>query len=132
MAASMPPQGPASGENTAPERVLLALLKAAHTDPLHRSLPAHRRGTFGGMDAAKELTWTYLQRVLRWWAGKGPAAKRRSTALQSRHAKRPASTHMVPLGIKVADRMSRAANVRNPCRPDRCTGMARSSPASPT
>ncbi|PPU69657.1 hypothetical protein XpiCFBP4643_02125 [Xanthomonas pisi] len=26
------------------------------------------------MDAATELTWTYLQRVLRWWAGKGPAA----------------------------------------------------------
>ncbi|PPV03356.1 hypothetical protein XvhCFBP2543_07415 [Xanthomonas vasicola] len=27
------------------------------------------------MDAAKEHTRTYLQRVLRWWAGKGPAAK---------------------------------------------------------
>ncbi|NMI16088.1 hypothetical protein E1J29_03220 [Xanthomonas hortorum pv. vitians] len=27
------------------------------------------------MDAAEELTWTYLQRVPRWWAGKGPAAK---------------------------------------------------------
>ncbi|PPU37599.1 hypothetical protein XspCFBP7912_00455 [Xanthomonas sp. CFBP 7912] len=27
------------------------------------------------MDAATELTWTYLQRVLRWWAGKGPAVK---------------------------------------------------------
>ncbi|PPU64151.1 hypothetical protein XpiCFBP4643_22645 [Xanthomonas pisi] len=27
------------------------------------------------MDAAKELTWTYLQRVLRGWAGKDPAAK---------------------------------------------------------
>ncbi|QBG85577.1 hypothetical protein EYR27_19460 [Xanthomonas oryzae] len=26
------------------------------------------------MDAATELTGTYLQRVLRWWAGKGPAA----------------------------------------------------------
>ncbi|PPU65943.1 hypothetical protein XcodCFBP4690_02610 [Xanthomonas codiaei] len=44
------------------------------TDYRDWSLPAHRRGTFGGMDAAKELTWTYLQRVLRWWAGKGPAA----------------------------------------------------------
>ncbi|TWQ42427.1 hypothetical protein, partial [Xanthomonas vasicola] len=27
------------------------------------------------MDAATELTGTYLQRVPRWWAGKGPAAK---------------------------------------------------------
>ncbi|RFF37528.1 hypothetical protein DZD52_16165 [Xanthomonas nasturtii] len=27
------------------------------------------------MDAAPELTRTYLQRVPRWWAGKGPAAK---------------------------------------------------------
>ncbi|QBG85365.1 hypothetical protein EYR27_17985 [Xanthomonas oryzae] len=26
------------------------------------------------MDAATELTWTYVQRVPRWWAGKGPAA----------------------------------------------------------
>ncbi|MFS8470097.1 hypothetical protein EIQ09_07090 [Xanthomonas campestris pv. campestris] len=46
------------------------------TDHLDWSLPAHRRRTLGGMDAATELTWTYLQRVLRWWAGKGPAAKR--------------------------------------------------------
>ncbi len=38
------------------------------------SLPAHRRGTLGGMDAATELTRTHLRRVLRWWAGKGPAA----------------------------------------------------------
>ncbi|MBB3822013.1 hypothetical protein FHY21_002240 [Xanthomonas arboricola] len=45
------------------------------TDHLHWSLPAHRRGTLGGMDAATELTWTYLQRVPRWWAGKDPAAK---------------------------------------------------------
>ncbi|ASK91581.1 hypothetical protein XAP3CFBP6996_016415 [Xanthomonas citri pv. fuscans CFBP 6996] len=46
-----------------------------HTDQLDGSLPAHRRGSLGGMDAATELTWTYLQHVLRWWAGKGPAAK---------------------------------------------------------
>ncbi len=45
------------------------------TDPLDRSLPAHRRGTLSGMDAAPEPTGTYLQRVPRWWAGKGPAAK---------------------------------------------------------
>nr|WP_305956382.1 hypothetical protein [Xanthomonas oryzae] len=45
-----------------------------HTDHLHHwSLPAHRRGTLGGMDAATELTRTYLQRVPQWWAGKGPA-----------------------------------------------------------
>ncbi|AMV00655.1 hypothetical protein TP47_02620 [Xanthomonas citri pv. aurantifolii] len=47
-----------------------------HTDQLDWSLPAHRRGTLGGMDAAKKLTRTYLQRVLRGWAGKGPAATR--------------------------------------------------------
>ncbi|MFS8374898.1 hypothetical protein EIQ07_00855 [Xanthomonas campestris pv. campestris] len=44
------------------------------TDHLDWSLSAHRRRTLGGMDAATELTGTYLQRVLRWWAGKGPAA----------------------------------------------------------
>ncbi len=43
-------------------------------DQLDWSLRAHRRGTLGGMDAAKELTRTHLRRVLRWWAGKGPAA----------------------------------------------------------
>ncbi|PPU73710.1 hypothetical protein XhhCFBP4925_21995 [Xanthomonas hortorum pv. hederae] len=46
-----------------------------HTDHLHWSLHAHRRGTLCGMDAAEELTGTYLQRVPRWWAGKGPAAR---------------------------------------------------------
>ncbi|KKY06221.1 hypothetical protein NY68_23440, partial [Xanthomonas citri pv. fuscans] len=46
------------------------LIEALHTDQLDWSLPAHRRGTLGGMDAAKELTRTYLQRVLRGWAGK--------------------------------------------------------------
>ncbi|PPT17170.1 hypothetical protein XaCFBP7622_20905, partial [Xanthomonas arboricola] len=30
-------------------------------------------GTLSGMDAAPEPTWTYLRRVPRWWAGKGPA-----------------------------------------------------------
>ncbi|PPU24744.1 hypothetical protein XspCFBP7912_21445, partial [Xanthomonas sp. CFBP 7912] len=40
------------------------------------------RGTLGGMDAATELTWTYLQRVLRWWAGRGPAAKCRASTPQ--------------------------------------------------
>ncbi|PPT41945.1 hypothetical protein XarjCFBP7653_05825 [Xanthomonas arboricola] len=45
-----------------------------HTDHLNWSLPAHRRGTLSGMDAAPEPTWTYLRRVLRWWAGKDPAA----------------------------------------------------------
>ncbi|PPT39062.1 hypothetical protein XarjCFBP7653_11805 [Xanthomonas arboricola] len=45
-----------------------------HTDRLDWPLPGHRRGTLSGMDAAPEPTWTYLRRVLRWWAGKGPAA----------------------------------------------------------
>ncbi|PNV28987.1 hypothetical protein xavtCFBP7764_12215 [Xanthomonas citri] len=49
-----------------------------YSDQLDWSLPAHRRGTLGGMDAATELTWTYLQRVPRWWADKGPAATLRS------------------------------------------------------
>ncbi|MFS8404974.1 hypothetical protein EIQ22_20120 [Xanthomonas campestris pv. campestris] len=44
------------------------------TDHLDWSLPAYRRRTLGGMDAATELTGTYLQRVLRWWADKDPAA----------------------------------------------------------
>ncbi|WGY44612.1 hypothetical protein HED68_15350 [Xanthomonas oryzae pv. oryzicola] len=51
------------------------LFQTTYTDHLDRSLPAHRRGTLGGMDAATELTGTDLQRVPRWWAGKGPAAK---------------------------------------------------------
>ncbi|PMR86642.1 hypothetical protein C1H21_13105 [Xanthomonas arboricola pv. juglandis] len=45
-----------------------------HTDHLDWSLPAHRRRTLSGMDAAPEPTWTYLRRVPRWWAGKGRAA----------------------------------------------------------
>ncbi|MFS8468071.1 hypothetical protein EIQ04_17935 [Xanthomonas campestris pv. raphani] len=57
------------------------LFAPRHTDILDRSLPAHRRGRFGGMDAAKEPTRTYLRRVPRWWAG-GPAtspSSRRAT-----------------------------------------------------
>ncbi|MFS8421917.1 hypothetical protein EIQ17_20005 [Xanthomonas campestris pv. campestris] len=45
VAASMPPHGPASGEGTAPERLLVASLKAMHTDQLDWSSPANRRGT---------------------------------------------------------------------------------------
>ncbi|NMI22919.1 hypothetical protein E1J24_13935 [Xanthomonas hortorum pv. pelargonii] len=52
VAASMPPHGPASGEDTAPESLPAVLLKAMRTDQLDRSLPAHRRGTLRGMDAA--------------------------------------------------------------------------------
>ncbi len=48
----MPPQGPASGKGTAPENLLAASLKNMHTDHLDWSLPAHRRGTLCGMDAA--------------------------------------------------------------------------------
>ncbi|APP86838.1 hypothetical protein E1J29_01480 [Xanthomonas hortorum pv. vitians] len=52
VAASMPPHGPAIGKDTAPDSLLIALLKAMHTDHLDWSLPAHRRGTLRGMDAA--------------------------------------------------------------------------------
>ncbi|RFF40172.1 hypothetical protein DZD52_07555 [Xanthomonas nasturtii] len=52
----------------------VALLKTMHTDHLHWSLPAHRRGTLSGMDAAPEPPWMDPRRVLRWWAGEGPAA----------------------------------------------------------
>ncbi|OQP70562.1 hypothetical protein IA54_016115 [Xanthomonas phaseoli pv. syngonii LMG 9055] len=45
-------------------------LKAVQNNQFNWSLPAHRRGTGGGMDDATELTWMYLQRVLRWWAGR--------------------------------------------------------------
>ncbi|NMI20673.1 hypothetical protein XhhCFBP4925_01055 [Xanthomonas hortorum pv. hederae] len=43
-----------------------------HTDHRDWSLPAHRRGTLCGMDAAEEPTRTCLRRVPRWWAG-GPS-----------------------------------------------------------
>ncbi|NMI22300.1 hypothetical protein E1J24_10675 [Xanthomonas hortorum pv. pelargonii] len=52
VAASMPPHGPASGEDTAPESLPAVLLKTLHTDHLDWPLPAHRRGTLRGMDAA--------------------------------------------------------------------------------
>ncbi|CAD0326503.1 hypothetical protein NCPPB940_19400 [Xanthomonas hortorum pv. taraxaci] len=75
----MPPHGPASGEGTAPESLLFASLNACllialrykaartrrypnsarhallatmQTDHLDWSLPAYRRGTLRGMDAA--------------------------------------------------------------------------------
>ncbi|MCC8625610.1 hypothetical protein LN484_04180 [Xanthomonas vesicatoria] len=64
-----PSIGPASGEDTAPDRLLARLLKneitssrglgvavccaeTLGTDQLDWSLPAHRRGTLRGMDAA--------------------------------------------------------------------------------
>ncbi|APO97260.1 hypothetical protein BI313_08325 [Xanthomonas vesicatoria] len=58
------------------------------TDKLDRPLPAHHRGTLGGMDAATELTGTYLQRVLRWWAGKGPAANAKTSRARCPHRSR--------------------------------------------
>ncbi|PPU33308.1 hypothetical protein XarbCFBP7604_04880 [Xanthomonas arboricola] len=64
------------------------------TDHLDRSLPAHRRGTLSGMDAAPEPTRTCLRRVLRWWAGKGLAAKsqtNRSTPLHESPIPNPKS-----------------------------------------
>ncbi|PPU28248.1 hypothetical protein XspCFBP7912_20150 [Xanthomonas sp. CFBP 7912] len=55
--------------------MLAALLQTLRNDQLDWSLPAHRRGTLRGMDAAPELTRADLQRVLRESAGKGPAAE---------------------------------------------------------
>ncbi|MEQ7761178.1 hypothetical protein ABQ144_19140, partial [Xanthomonas hortorum pv. hederae] len=52
VAASMPPHGPAIGEDTAPESLPAVLLKTVHTDILDWSLSAYRRGTLRGMDAA--------------------------------------------------------------------------------
>ncbi|NMI20385.1 hypothetical protein E1J24_00340 [Xanthomonas hortorum pv. pelargonii] len=52
VAASMPPHGPAIGEDTAPDSLLIAWKRATRTDHLDWSLPAHRRGTLRGMDAA--------------------------------------------------------------------------------
>ncbi|PPT43932.1 hypothetical protein XarjCFBP7653_01670 [Xanthomonas arboricola] len=76
VAASMPPHGPATGEGTAPDSWLVGCLKGVsvdrsalwdaslseqqipvpaltkHTGHLDWSLPAHRRGTLRGMDAA--------------------------------------------------------------------------------
>ncbi|PPT76168.1 hypothetical protein XaplCFBP3122_10505 [Xanthomonas arboricola pv. populi] len=52
VAASMPPHGPATGKDTAPDSVLVALLKTMHTDHPDWLLPARRRGTLRGMDAA--------------------------------------------------------------------------------
>ncbi|AEL07014.1 conserved hypothetical protein [Xanthomonas campestris pv. raphani 756C] len=88
MTASMPPTVPQSArtphqivrwwfveERTNPGRTVAnCSVETLRTDHLDWSLSAHRRRTLGGMDAATELTGTYLQRVLRWWAGKGPAA----------------------------------------------------------
>ncbi len=45
------------------------------TDHPDGSLPAQRRGTLSGMDAAPEPTRTYLRHVPRRWAGKGLAAE---------------------------------------------------------
>ncbi|QBG98105.1 hypothetical protein EYC55_20505 [Xanthomonas oryzae] len=61
-----------------------------HTDQLDWSLPAHRRRTLGGLDATRLLARTYVQRVLRGWAGKGratrPQIERPSLALTGNHA----------------------------------------------
>ncbi|NIJ92238.1 hypothetical protein FHT12_000896 [Xanthomonas campestris] len=75
VAASMPLHGPATGEDTALDRLLVAARRALRTNQRDWSLPAHRRGTLSGMDAAPEPTRTYLRRVLRRWAGKGLAAE---------------------------------------------------------
>ena len=46
--------GPVEKRGT-PRRWLLAALKTLHTDQLYWSLPAHRRGALGGMDAPRSL-----------------------------------------------------------------------------
>ncbi|MCS3744917.1 hypothetical protein FHY18_000447 [Xanthomonas arboricola] len=51
MAASMPPTVPQS-VRTPRQTVCWLFTETMHTDPLDWSLPAHRRGTLRGMDAA--------------------------------------------------------------------------------
>ncbi|RJS05277.1 hypothetical protein XnspCFBP7698_03380 [Xanthomonas sp. CFBP 7698] len=53
--------------------------ETVRTDQLDWSLPAHRRGTLSGMDAAPEPPGTDSRRVPRWWAGKGPAANAKNS-----------------------------------------------------
>ncbi|PPU56415.1 hypothetical protein XdyCFBP7245_09745 [Xanthomonas dyei] len=57
------------------------------------------------MNAAKELTWTYLQRVLRWWAGKGALQQTRSI---EGAAPSPLAGHAVNPSL--------GARWRHPCR----------------
>ncbi|MBB3834938.1 hypothetical protein FHR55_003178 [Xanthomonas arboricola] len=89
VAASMPPHGPAIGEDTTPDSWLVVLSKSkghriasllvachihAHRpSPLVLARPPSRDPWRHG--CRHGATWMYLQRVLRWWAGKGPAAK---------------------------------------------------------
>ncbi|PPU29723.1 hypothetical protein XarCFBP6762_00420, partial [Xanthomonas arboricola] len=47
-ARALQPNRSVGGKDTAPDSVLIVLLKTIHTDHLHRSLPAHRRGTLRG------------------------------------------------------------------------------------
>ncbi|PPV08006.1 hypothetical protein XbrCFBP1976_04700 [Xanthomonas bromi] len=58
-------------------------------DHLDGPLPAHRRGTLSGMDAAPEPTGTYLRRVPRWWAGKGALQQTRSVEVGRARAMQP-------------------------------------------
>ncbi|WP_239686953.1 hypothetical protein [Xanthomonas nasturtii] len=62
-------------EITASDSLRATFFKTVRTDQLDWSLPAHRRGTLSGMDAAPEPPWTDSRRVLRWWAGEGPATQ---------------------------------------------------------
>ncbi|QER96423.1 hypothetical protein FLG15_22370 [Xanthomonas phaseoli pv. dieffenbachiae] len=59
MPASMPPTV-SQAARTPHQRVVGGFVENRRTDHLHWSLPAHRRGTLRGMDAAPELTRTYL------------------------------------------------------------------------
>ncbi|SUZ29472.1 hypothetical protein CPBF424_33120 [Xanthomonas euroxanthea] len=110
VAASMPPRVPepartsrllrwscTDGSAQATRRPPL-LRFSTRTDHLDWSLPAHRRGTLSGMDAAPEPTRTYLRRVPRWWAGKGPATKQqiKRVAFVSSTVPRLSSTRHAP------------------------------------
>ncbi|PPT41236.1 hypothetical protein XabCFBP2524_01485 [Xanthomonas axonopodis pv. begoniae] len=76
------------------------MLKTLRTDHRDWSLPAHRRGTLSGMDAAPEPPGMDPRRVLRRWAGKGPAAnvQRRSGARCPHRSRDTPSTHPWGLG----------------------------------
>ncbi|PPU35477.1 hypothetical protein XspCFBP7912_11520 [Xanthomonas sp. CFBP 7912] len=61
------------------------------TDHRDWSLPAHCRGTLRGMDAAAEPSGTDSRRVLRWWAGKGPAANQQPSRFDESRIPNPKS-----------------------------------------
>ncbi len=65
------------------------------------------------MDAAKELTGTYLQRVLRRWAGKGPAVNNKISSARSSPAK--ASNQAADQRLLATDSKARRRATGVPC-----------------